>query len=181
MKLITALSIFLVLLGCNTFGNMKTGLQKVQSSHIDVLISKIGYPTSKMEMGGNTLYTWTTTRNYTLTTPEMTEHSGTVTTGYGTRGTYSGYSMGSTTKNYRWNCRITVKVDKYDRIINSSYEGNAGACEHYAQALNKPTKTQAKDTQTSLQDAFFGNPSSRERKRAKRLQEIYDQYDVDQK
>ena len=127
----------IALSGCGTFGQLEQGLKAFVGKHERDAFGALGYPTTKQEFSGNTVYIWGTSHSGTVFIPQTT-----TTTGYiGTTPIY-----GTTTTNQaisvNYNCTIKLIVGKDSIITGYEYEGNLGGCQSYIHRTQQYLQTQ---------------------------------------
>jgi hypothetical protein len=130
-KTICSFAALALLAGCATFGQLEAGLNSLVGRTEKEAFNALGYPNSKQEFGGDTVYVWGRSNSGTIFIPQTA-----TTTGYvGNRPVY-----GSTTYNQpmtvNHNCTVKVITGSSGTIKSWDYEGNLGGCRPYIQRLN---------------------------------------------
>ncbi len=119
-----------VVAGCSTFADIEAGLADLQGQHITAAVNELGYPTNKITVSGENVYTWSTQNSGSYTMPQNN-------IGYGYAGTVP-FSYNYTTyqtQSYDYYCTITIVTDAQDIITKTGYEGNIGGCNRYSKRL----------------------------------------------
>ncbi|MBS1167435.1 MAG: hypothetical protein H6R00_3460 [Proteobacteria bacterium] len=119
-----------VLAGCSTFADIEAGLADLRGKPIDAAVYQLGYPTNKITISGENVYTWSNQNSGSYTMPQNN-------IGYGYAGTIP-FSYNYTTyqtQSYDYYCIITIVTDEKDVIIKAGYEGNIGGCTRYSRRL----------------------------------------------
>lgn len=128
-RLIVVVAVSAALLGC-AGQQLQKGLGDAIGTNINTLVYKWGYPNSKREMMGQTIYVWTNAFSSSYVVPQTQ-----TTTGYvGTTPIY-GTTTSYTTQTINAQCVIEVGVDDDDTIQNFQYRGNQVGCQPYASRL----------------------------------------------
>ena len=130
-------SICLTLTSCVS-SMMDDGLNVMLNKPIEVSFSVLGYPTSKMEMGENTLYTWDCGTGGIAFVPATASSVSTI--GYGGPTIHTTTTMNQMVPTH-YAGRIQILVNKKGKIINHSWQGQNGAMVGPAKQLKKYAKS----------------------------------------
>jgi hypothetical protein len=107
-------------------------LQPYVGRNITELAQVLGYPESKREMLGDTLYTWSVNRHATMTLPTYTTTTGDV------GGTpFTATTQGTEDVPMHFVCTLTIATDSAGVIKNYSWNGNGGGCKQIANRLDR--------------------------------------------
>lgn len=113
---------------------VEEGVRLLQGQKLKTAISYLGYPDSKLEVDGTTIYEWGYNNTFSTVQAVSQPFSGNI---YGAGG-YTGYS-GITTayvpQTVRYHCAIRLMTDKKSVIVGSAWKGNPAGCSDYADAL----------------------------------------------
>jgi hypothetical protein len=128
-RLIAVILAGAALAGC-VFQNMDDGLKALIGQDVHVAVARLGYPTDKREMLGDTIYIWSTAQTVTGTMPVTSTTTGRV----------GNVPVQSTTTNFvptanTYACAIQMAVDSSERIKSYQWQGNIGGCQGYARNL----------------------------------------------
>ncbi|HXJ38439.1 MAG TPA: hypothetical protein VNH18_04120 [Bryobacteraceae bacterium] len=121
----------LMLAGCVSVSEKLTAdLRPFIGSDIKKLSAWLGYPDSKREMFGDTIYTWSTDHRSTMTLPTFTQTTGDI------GGTpFSATTQGTEDVPLHFFCTLTVATDEKGIVKNFSFKGNNAGCAKFAKAL----------------------------------------------
>lgn len=125
----------LLLAGCAT-EKVAEGVHLLQGEKLKTAIAYLGYPDSKLEVEGNTIYEWSYNHTSTGVQAISKPYYGTV-YGAGGSASYSGQSTSYVPQTHRHHCTIRLMTDKRSTIIGSAWRGNESGCSDYADALEK--------------------------------------------
>lgn len=132
-KFISVSLSIIALSGCAT-QKVEEGVRFLHGQKLKTAISYLGYPNSKLEVEGTTIYEWGYNNTFSTMQAVSQPFSGNV---YSAGG-YAGYS-GSTTsyvpQTVRHHCAIRLMTDKKSIIVGSAWKGNPAGCRDYADAL----------------------------------------------
>jgi hypothetical protein len=130
MKRLIALVIAAVGVSGCVSQRMNEGLGNLAGQDIGAAVSRLGYPDSKREILGKTIYIWSTSRNEVLpvtTTNTTTAFVGNVPV-YGT-------TTNTEFVPANFNCTIQLATNSSGTIVHWQWSGNMGGCAQYARAL----------------------------------------------
>lgn len=117
---------------------MDDGLNVMLNKPVEVSFGVLGYPTSKMQIGGNTLYTWDCGTGGAAFVP--TTASSVSTIGYGAPPIYTTTTVNQMVPTH-YSGRIQILVNKKGKIINHSWQGQNGALIAPAKQLKRYAKS----------------------------------------
>lgn len=128
-----------VLAGCATFSNMEAGLNALMGRPDRQAFEVLGYPTTKQEFGGDTVYTWSVSRSGAIVTPQTA-----TTTGYvGNKPVYGTTTYSQVTP-VNYSCTIKIAAGPDGSLKNWEYDGNPGGCGALSDRLKNYAKSQGK-------------------------------------
>ncbi len=131
-------TLLLALTACTTFEDIDSGLNQFKGQPVNSLIEVLGFPDDERSIAGRRIIIWNTNENFTIQTPITSYGSGTLNT-FGQGGyAYGNYQSRTTSyvpTNVNYNCTLLVEINRKNRILGHSIEGNIGGCERYASAL----------------------------------------------
>ena len=116
-----------VLTAC-TFTRLEKGLDSLLGKSMDHAISMLGMPNAERTMRGQKMYGWGHSFSYNSANNST---SSTVVNGQWIQINTTSYTPTNLS------CSIELYVNSNDIVTNYSYDGNAGACETYAQWLGQ--------------------------------------------
>lgn len=116
--------------GCATFGDLDSGLAAMVGHHQSDVFAALGYPSSKLDIGGDTVYYWRSSSSQTLFLPQT--HT---TTGYVGLNPVSVTTTQTQAIPIHYACEIKVVVGSDGLVKDWDYEGNLGGCESYINRL----------------------------------------------
>lgn len=121
--------------GCATFGQLEDGLNALVGRHEKEAFSALGYPNSKQEFSGDTVYYWGESRNSAVFMPQTS-----TTTGYVGRTPVFGTTTSSQLVPVSYNCTIKLVVGEDKVIKDWEFSGNLAGCEPYIKRVKSYTK-----------------------------------------
>lgn len=121
--------------GCATFGQLEDGLNALVGRHEKEAFSALGYPNSKQEFSGDTVYYWGESRNSAVFMPQTA-----TTTGYVGRTPVFGTTTSSQLVPVSYNCTIKLVVGEDKVIKDWEFSGNLAGCEPYIKRVKSYTK-----------------------------------------
>lgn len=121
--------------GCATFGQLEDGLNALVGRHEKEAFSALGYPNSKQEFSGDTVYYWGESRNSAVFMPQTA-----TTTGYVGRTPVFGTTTSSQLVPVSYNCTIKLVVGEGKVIKDWEFSGNLAGCEPYIKRVKSYTK-----------------------------------------
>ena len=136
-----AITLFTIVSGCATFGQMNDGLNALKGQPEQESFAILGYPDGKQEFSGRTIYIWSTHNQSTYLAYNPSTTSGNI----------GGIPFSATTNTYstetiEGECKIKMIVN--DGIVEGwEYEGNIAGCEWYIKRLNDYTKSRENITE----------------------------------
>lgn len=127
------MTLALALAGCvDTSSRLQAELQPYMGHNVKELVARIGYPASKAEMMGDTLYTWSVDRHSSFSIPSVSTTSGEV------GGTpFTATTMGTEDVPLHYQCTLTIATDVAGVIKNFSFQGNNAGCNRFRNALDR--------------------------------------------
>jgi len=135
MLRVIALLLLSTIAGC-ALQTLEKGLPYLVGKPIDAAVNVLGFPNSRMDIAGYTIYVWD--NRYSSTIPIVSTNTAT-TTGYvGVTPVYG--TTSGTTVNYvpvHYQCQIKLSVDASGLINRWEYFGNQGGCQHYANGVKR--------------------------------------------
>lgn len=136
MRLALSATLAVFLVACSTFKDIETGLTALKGQHINLLVSKIGYPQRESSVGGRKFYVWEFAQTSYGIVPQVAYHSGTMSSDYGSSSSfYSGTTTTYAPTNFATSCTITVAVDQNEKIFDFRYSGDLFGCMEYSGKL----------------------------------------------
>jgi hypothetical protein len=113
--------------GC-AIQRLEKGMDALLGQPVNALIEKIGFPTEEKVVANRKIYVWQMSSTHISPNTQTTSYSGMVGTKtvYGSATTYGG------TTAMPVSCKLTVEVDKDEKIIYWIGEGSEFGCGPYA-------------------------------------------------
>jgi hypothetical protein len=134
-KSICAIGSAVLVSGCATFGQLESGLSGLMGRNEREAFAALGYPNTKQEFGGDTVYVWGRSTGGVMFIPQTTTYTGNVgrTPVYGT-------ATSSQMVPVNYNCTIKLVASSSGTLKSWEYDGNIGGCEGYIKRLKAYTK-----------------------------------------
>ena len=132
---LSAVLVLSMLAGC-AFQILDEGLPYLMGKPIDEAVSVLGFPSSKLEMAGSTIYVWD--NRYSAAVPIYGTTTTTTTGWVGTTPVYGTTSTPNVTYvPVQHQCQIKLSVDASGFINRWEYFGNQGGCQYYANGVKR--------------------------------------------
>lgn len=127
-----AAAVAATLTGCVTFGDLDRGLQSLVGQPLDRAVDVLGYPTTQLQVAGDTVYVWSVDRRGTLLMPQTTTMNGYVGTTPvgGSATTMQAVPM-------HGDCTIKLGVGADNVVKRYDWEGNHMGCDSYAMRVKR--------------------------------------------
>lgn len=129
MRILT-ISLTVLLSACATFGQMEGGLNALMNKKQEEAFQVLGYPTTKQEFGGDTVYKWSIDSTGAVVVPKTYSTLGT----YGSTMYYSN-TITSQVVPVNYNCMIKLVAGPYGRLKQWEYRGNYDGCRPFIKRL----------------------------------------------
>tara|TARA_B110000305_G_C19016817_1_gene437483 strand:- start:54 stop:491 length:438 start_codon:yes stop_codon:yes gene_type:complete len=123
--------IFIFIASC-TFTRLEKGLDSLLGKSMNHAINLLGMPNAERTIRGQKIYAWGHSFTYSKPSTSNSTSSGTIDGEW--------VSINTSTTSYtptNLSCSIELYVNSKDIVTNYMYDGNAGACENYAQWLGQ--------------------------------------------
>lgn len=132
MRFVVIIFLASLLISCASVEKTRIGLNNLVGKDIQIAIYVLGYPTSKEEFAGDTVYVWSVDEYGQISLPNTTYITGSV----GMTPIY-GAITGSTTRITRSICNIKIITNASGIIKGKEIDGNYSGCSNYMYRLGE--------------------------------------------